>query len=231
MRKIVLLAILISVSANAQIKAKVNDKPITEATVLKGEDIKKLEVAFDKPKKLSYYGSGILYFWVDFIGEKGEVIESYEISKEGSNAIEAFLSDVNVFYNLPSETDKTSKFEAYDRIRGGSDINYKLMYFGKYYKYKTVKFRVSLGFRDKIGYQKYGDMVDLAKSATFTIDNTTLYTKGQAEREVEIVAENAKKAEDAKKAEEEKQAAQKEADKKKKADTGKGLMRGVLNRI
>ena len=227
MNKLIVLAILIGASASAQMKVKINDKPITEATVLKGEEIKKMEVAFDKPKKLSYYGTGRMYFWVEFLGEKGEVIESYEIAKEGSNAIEAFVADVNTFYKLPTESDKSSSFEAIDRIRGGSDINYKLMYFGKYYKYKTVKFRVCLGFRDKIGYQKYGDMVDLVKPQTFTIDNTYLYTKGQQEREVELVAENAKKDEDAKKAEE----AQKEADKKQKADKGKGLLRGVLNKI
>jgi hypothetical protein len=228
MRKtVLLLALLIVTAASAQIKVKINDKPITEATILKAEDIKKMEVAFDKPKKLSYYGTGRLYFWVEFIRDENDVIEDYFIIKEGANAIEAFLADVNTYYSLPSDTNKDADFPDGNKIRGGSGINYRLMFFGKYYKCKTVKFRVNLGFRDKVGYQKYGDLVNLVKSQTYTIDNTTLYTTGQKEREVELVAENAKKAEDAKKEEE----AQKEADKKQKAEKGKGLLRGVLNKI
>jgi gliding motility-associated-like protein len=105
MRKtVLLLALLIVTAASAQIKVKINDKPITEATILKAEDIKKMEVAFDKPKKLSYYGTGRLYFWVEFIRDENDVIEDYFIIKEGSNAIEAFLADVNTYYSLPSDT-------------------------------------------------------------------------------------------------------------------------------
>jgi hypothetical protein len=225
MKKIaLLLTILISASMNAQFKVKINEKLITEATVLKAEDIKKMEVSFDKPKKLSYYGLGRVYFWVDFLGEKNEIIESYYITKDGTNAVESFLSEVNTFYTLPSDLDKNTWFEDQDIIRGGTGINYKLMYFGKNYGYKTVKFRVCLGFRDKIGYQKYGDLVNLVKTQTYTIDNTTLYTEGQKLKAEEQVAADAKKVEDDKKAEEAKKAADAEAKKGK----GKKLLKNVL---
>lgn len=224
---IVLLAILISATASAQFKVKINDKLITEATILKAEDIKTMSIAFDKPKKLSYYGTGRLYFWVDFVGEKDDVIESYMITKDGTNSVESFLGDVNIFYTMPTDVTKNADFEDSDIIRGGTGVNYKLMYFGKNYKYQKIKMRISLGFRDKIGYQRYGDLVNLLKSQWYTIDNTTLYTEGQKQNEVEKVAADAKKAEDDKKAEE----AQKEAAAKEKTKKGKGLLRGVLNKL
>lgn len=221
------MAILIVAAMHAQIKVKINDKPITEATVTKAEDIKTLAVAFDKPKKLSYYGTGRLYFLFDFIGEKDEVIESYRITKDGTNSVEAFLADVNTFYNLPSDATPQSPFECAYRITVGHGINSKLMYFGKNYGYKTVKFKVSVGFRDKIGYEKYGDYVTLVKEQTFTIDNTALYTEGQKLKAEEDAAAQAKKVEDDKKAEE----ARKEAEAKEKSKKGKGLLRGVLNKL
>lgn len=228
MKKLIaLLTILTAATASAQIKVKVNDKLITEATVLKAEDIKNLSVAFDKPKKLSYYGTGRLYFLFDFIGEKGEIIESYRITKDGTNSVESFLSDVNTFYNLPSDATPKSPFECAYRITVGHGINSKLMYFGKNYGYKTVKFTVTVGFRDKIGYEKYGDFVTLVKEQTYTIDNTTLYNDGQKLKAEEKIAADAKKAEDDKKAEE----ARKEAESKEKAKKGKGLLRGVLNKL
>ncbi|UPT70602.1 MAG: hypothetical protein M0D53_16260 [Flavobacterium sp. JAD_PAG50586_2] len=225
MRKaILLIVVLLGCQMQAQFKVKVNSKLITEATVLKAEDIKKIEVSFDKPKKLSYYGTGRLYFWVDFIGEKDEIIESYYITKDGSNAVESFLSEVNTFYTLPSDLDKNTWFQDQDIIRGGTGINYKLMYFGKNYGYKTVKFRVCLGFRDKTGYQKYGDLVNLVKTQTYTIDNSTLYTEGQKLKAEEKIAQDAKDAEKAKADEE----AKKQADAEAKKGKGKKLIKNVL---
>ena len=184
-------------------KVKINDKLINETTVVKAEDIKTMEVSFDKPKKLSYYGLGRAIFMVEFLGEKNEVIESYFITKDGTNAVETFLADVNTFYALPSDSNQSSEFVETDNILGGRGINYKLMYFGKYYNYKTIKFKVTLGFRDKVGYQKFGDYVPLVKAQTYTIDNTTLYTEGQKLKAEEQVAAEAKKAENDKKANEE----------------------------
>lgn len=225
MKKIaLLLTILISASMNAQFKVKINDKLITETTIIKAESIKTMEVSFDKPKKLSYYGLGRVIFMVEFIGEKDEVIESYFITKDGTNAVETFLADVNTFYTLPSDSNKSSEFTETDRILGGSGINYKLMYFGKYYNYKTVKFKVTLGFRDKVGYQRFGDYVPLVKAQTYTIDNTAVYTEGQKLKAEEKVASDAKKVEDDKKDAEAKAAAEAEAKKGK----GKKLIKSVL---
>lgn len=221
MKKLVLLlTILISASAGAQIKVKVNDKLITEATILKGEEIKKMEIAFDKPKKISYYGLGIVVLLVELVEENDESSQyEYKILKEGTNSIEAFVQDVNTFYPFPSETNKKTEFNSTFPITSA------LKYLGKNYQNsKTIKMKISLYFRDKIGYEKYGDAVYLIKPQTYIIDNTTLYTEGQKEKEADKVAADAKKVEDAKKAEEAKKAVDAEAQKGK----GKKLLRSVL---
>ena len=98
MKKLMLLLILlISATIQAQIKVKVNDKLVTEGASFKAENISKMELAFDKPKKLSYYGLGRLYFWVEILKESGNAYESYRVTVDGSNAIEAYLTDVNDF--------------------------------------------------------------------------------------------------------------------------------------
>jgi hypothetical protein len=224
MKKIaLLLTILISVSLSAQMKVKINGKLITEQTITKAEDIKKFEVAFDKPKQLDYYGLGRLYILVEFFDEKGDSKEEYGIRKDGANAIKAFLEDVNVFYPMASESDPTSEFQAY-RVVSEKSITPKLKTFGKIYDSKVVKIKVSVCFQDKIGYEKYGDCVYLVKPQTYTINNTLFYTEGQKEKEQDkIVA--AQKAEEKAKADEEARK-QKEAEEKK--GKGKKLLKNVL---
>lgn len=224
MKKIVLLlAILISASVSAQMKVKINGKLITEQTVIKAEDIKKFEVAFDKPKALDYYGLGRLYILVEFFDEQGNSKEEYGIRKDGANAIKAFLEDVNVFYPMASDSDPTSDFQAY-KVVSEKKITPKLKTFGKIYDSKKVTVKVSLCFQDKIGYEKYGDCVYLVKPQTYTIDNMLFFTEGQKEKAADKVVADAKKAEADKKAEEDKKAAEAEAKKGK----GKKLIKSVL---
>jgi hypothetical protein len=220
MKKIaLLLTILISVSLNAQIKVKINDKLITEATIIKGEDIKKMDIAFDKPKKISYYGLGIVVLRVELIQEDGASQYEYKIYKEGTNAIEAFVQDVNTYYPFPSETIKNTNFDS------TTPITSALKYLGKNYdNSKTIKLKISLYFRDKIGYQKYGDEVYLIKPQIYTIDNSLLFNQGQKEAEADKVAAAERKVEEDKKAEEAKKAAEADAKKNK----GKKILKNVL---
>ena len=220
MKKIaLLLAILISASMTAQIKVKINDKLITEATILKGEDIRKMDIAFDKPKKISYYGLGIVVLKVEFIQENEESQYEYKILKEGTNAIETFVQEVNTFYPFPSETTKKTDFDS------TYPITEALKWLGKNNTHsKTIKLKISLYFRDKIGYQKYGDAVNLVKPQIYTVDNTFFFTEGQKAAEADkIVA--AQKAEEKAKADEEARK-QKEAEEKK--GKGKKLIKSVL---
>ena len=224
MKKIVLLlAILIGHSVSAQIKVKVNDKLVTEGTSFKAEDISKMELAFDKPKKLSYYGLGRLYFWVEILKESGNSYEDYRIAVDGANAIEAFLMDVNDFKTFYADGKVPFNF----KIRSSSkqlSLPELFLLAGRWADQKTLKIRVSLFFRDKVGYEKYGDAVELVKPLTINVDNAYFYAQGQKEKEAEKVAADTKKAEDAKKAEEQKKAAEEEEKKGK----GKKVLKKVL---
>ncbi len=224
MKKIaLLLTILISASLNAQFKLKVNGKPVAEATLIQAQDIKKMEVAFDKPKKLDYYGLGKLIVFLQLVGEDGNVDEEYYFVKNGQNSIKAFLEDVNSYMPVPSDTDKESEFGSYKLITNES-ITTKLKYLGKNYGSKNVKLKFFMGYRDKIGYEKWGDLVYLIKPQTWSIDNNLYYTEGQKEKEQDNIAAAAKKVEDDKKAEDEKKA--KEAEEKK--GKGKKIIKNVL---
>lgn len=224
MKKIaLLLTILISASMNAQFKLKVNGKLVTEASIIKAEDIKTMEVAFDKPKKLDYYGLGKLIVYLQLVGEDGDVDEEYYFVKNGQNSIKAFLEDVNSFFPVPTDTNKQSDFGSYKLITDES-ITTKLKYLGKNYDRKTVKLKLFMGYRDKIGYEKWGDLVYLLKAQTFTIDNSLLFTEGQKQKEQDKIVE-AQKAEEKAKADEEAKK-QKEAEEKK--GKGKKLLKNVL---
>ncbi|MCF6132596.1 hypothetical protein [Flavobacterium wongokense] len=224
MKKIaLLLTILISVSMNAQFKLKVNGKPVAETATIKAEDIKKMEVAFDKPKKLDYYGLGKLIVFLQLVGEDGNIDEEYYFVKNGQNSIKSFLEDVNSYFPVPSDSDKQSEFGSYKLITDES-ITTKLKYLGKNYGSKIVKLKFSMGYRDKIGYEKYGDLVYLIKPQTWSIDNNLFYTEGQKEKEQDkIVA--AQKAEEKAKADEE---ARKQKEIEDKKGKGKKLIKNVL---
>ena len=232
------MSILISATFNAQIKVKVNDKLVADGVSFKAEDIQKMELAFDKPKKLSYYGLGRLYFWVEILKESGNAYENYRVTVDGSNAIEAYLMDVNDFKTFYADGKVPYTFKIVNSSRQLS-LPELFLLAGRYADQKSLKMRVSLFFRDKVGYEKYGDAVELVKPFTINVDNTHFFTEGQKQREQEKAAEEAKKAEDAKKAEEAKKTEQvksveipksnpevKETTKKKK-----GLLNSVINKL
>lgn len=224
MKKIILLlAIAASTFSTAQIKVKINGKPFSETSVIKAEEIKKIEVAFDKYKKLDYYGLGRLFLYIEFLDEKGDLKEEYGIRKDGTNAIKVFLDDVNVFYTIALDTDEKTDVIAF-RTRSDRNITTKLKYFGKHFDSKTVKVRISLSYNDKVGYEKYGDAVYLIKPQTYTIDNTLFFTEGQKEKEQEKIQQEAKAAEKAKADE----AAKKAAEEEEKKGKGKKVLKKVL---
>lgn len=220
MRKIVLLlAILMSASISAQIKVKINSKPVADNVALKAEDIKNFEVAFDQPKKLSYYGTGRLFLGVSITDAEGYV-EEYQISKDGTNAVEAFLSDLNVYYTVVKEGTTERDFVN----RSGSSNLTNLL---KKQAAASLTVKIDLMFFDKIGYNKYGDGVKLVKTFTMTIDNKLNSEAYLKQKEADKIAADAKKAEDDKKAAE----AQAEADKQAKAKKKKGLLNSVINKL
>lgn len=224
MRKSILLfMIFFACQLQAQIKLKINDKLVTEGASFKAEDILKMEVAFDKPKKLSYYGLGRLYFWVEILKESGNSYEDYRATVDGSNAIEAYLSNVNDFKTFYAEGKVPYTF----MIRSSSkqlSLPELFLLAGRWVDQKALKIRVSLFFRDKIGYEKYGDAVELVKPFTINVDNTYFFTEGQKQKEQEKSANDAKAVEKAKSDE----AAKKAAEEEEKKGKGKKLLKNVL---
>ncbi len=227
MKKLILiLTLLISAAFHAQIKVKVNDKLVAEGTSFKAEDIQKMELAFDKPKKLSYYGLGRLYFWVEILKESGNAYESYRVTVDGSNAIEAYLMDVNDFKTFYADGKVPYTFKIVSSSKQHS-LPELFLLAGRWADQKTLKMRVSLFFRDKVGYEKYGDAVELVKPFTINVDNTYFFTESQKQKEQEKAAEDAKKVEDDKRAEE----ARIEREKEEKTKKKKGLLNSVLNKL
>ncbi|WP_162126167.1 hypothetical protein [Flavobacterium phycosphaerae] len=222
MRKSILLFVALFASQlHAQIKLKINDKLVSETTITKIEEINKIEVAFDKFKSLDYYGLGRLYLFVQLLDEEGKSCGDYVITKDGSNAIKFFLEDTNTFYNITTDKNPRTDFSSYDS-RGAVSLTDKLENMVKYRdKSRMVKISISLSYRDKIGYEKYGDTVFLIKPQMFTIDNTYLFNEGQKKKAEEKIASDAKKAEDDKKAEE----AKKQRKKKRKRAKEKNYSR------
>jgi hypothetical protein len=224
MRKVILLlVVLFGCQLNAQIKVKINGKPFLETSVIKAEEIKKMEVAFDKYKKLDYYGLGRLFLYIEFLDEQGNLREEYGIRKDGTNAIKVFLDDVNVYYLMATDTDAKTDIIAF-RTHSDRNITTKLRYFGKNFDSKTVKVRISLTYNDKVGYEKYGDAINLIKPQTYTIDNTLYFNEGQKEKEQDKIVAAEKAAEKAKADEE----AKKQADAEAKKGKGKKLIKNVL---
>jgi hypothetical protein len=224
MRKLLLVIVMVlGCQLHAQIKVKVNDKLVTEGASFKAEDILKMELAFDKPKKLSYYGLGRLYYWVEILKESGNSYEDYRMTVDGSNAIEAFLMNVNEFKTFYADGKVPFTF----MIRSSSkqlSLPELFLLAGRWVDQKSLKIRVSLFFRDKVGYEKYGDAVELVKPFTINLDNTYFYTEGQKQKEQEKNANDAKALEKAKADE----AAKKAAEEEEKKGKGKKVLKKVL---
>lgn len=224
MRKTILLfVVLFGCQLQAQIKVKVNDKLVTDGVSFKAEDILKMELAFDKPKKLSYYGLGRLYYWVEILKESGNPYEDYRMTVDGSNAIEAFLMNVNEFKTFYADGKVPFTF----MIRSSSkqlSLPELFLLAGRWVDQKALKVRVSLFFRDKVGYEKYGDAVELVKPFTINVDNTYFFTEGQKEKEQEKIANDVKQTEKAKTDE----VAKKQAEENEIKNKGKKVLKKVL---
>ncbi|RYD69165.1 MAG: hypothetical protein EOP53_27640 [Sphingobacteriales bacterium] len=218
MKKLAALLAILSMSiAQAQIKVKINGKPLAENATVKAEDIKTFDVSFTNPKKLSYIGSGRAIFGVALLSPKNQLIEEYIIKKDGINGVESLLADVNVFLNVIADANGETQFKPrvldhpFLEMLGRDDD-------------ETIKIEINLMFFDKIGYEKYGEPVVLVKKFVFMIDNKSnavAYVQKQQEQKAK---------EDAAEAERDKarMAEKLEAEAKKKK---KGVLGSLLNKI
>lgn len=210
-RTILFFALLFSLHSISQMKVKINGALIQNDAVLKAEDIKSMEVAFENPKKLNYY-YGKAFIYIDLTNPDGSLVEEFLMEKKGENAIKAFVEDeANTFFALPSAEKPRSSFTKLVYYYGDTGIEKVLKNAGKDKDSKTITVKIALGYRDEIGYQKYGDLVKMVKEFTFTIDNTLNFEAGQKEKEQAKIQE-AKPAQST------------------KESTGTKILRGILGR-
>jgi hypothetical protein len=182
-KKILLYALLITgtYTVHAQLVVKINGKAITEGQQITADNIKKMEVSFANPKKLKSYSLGKVVLLVDFENKEQENYIEYKIVKNGGNAIDAFLEGINTPFILFDEEGKEKDLKAVYNL--GTESNFfKLLEKGKM-DARNLKFKVkvSLYFKDKIGYEQYGDAIDLVKPVNFLVNN------GSADGSIAIV--------------------------------------------
>ncbi len=165
---ILIVALLIVSTSNSQIKVKVNDNLIAENSVIKAQEIKKFEIGFDKPKLLKDYGyGGEVTIEISYLEKSGNYLGMYNLTRSGTNAIEAFLEEVNTFYILYEEGQPSKDF----------GLNRNFTKYLKEIKEESITLKISLYFRDKIGYEKFGDPINLLKPFFLKVDNKLNFEK------------------------------------------------------
>jgi hypothetical protein len=162
-KHMLLLALLIASISNAQIKVKVNDNLVAENAVIKADEIKKFEIGFDKPKLLKDYGFGEVTFEISHSKDDGTYYPMFYFTRSGTNAIEAFLEEVNTYFTPYQEGQEQKEF------RYGGSINFLEFLYET--KKEMVTVRISLYFRDKVSYEKFGDPINLLKPVFLKFDN------------------------------------------------------------
>ncbi len=164
---ILVFALVLANTINAQILVKINDNLIAENAIVKADEIKKFEIGFDKPKVLKDYGLGQVTLEIAKLQTNGTYYPMFYFTRNGTNSIEAFLEEVNTFYTLHQEGQVQKIFN----IRGARDF----LEFLYETKMDSVTMRISLIFKDKIGYETYGDPINLIKPFIVTFDNKINY--------------------------------------------------------
>ncbi|HBI00150.1 MAG TPA: hypothetical protein PK637_18615 [Flavobacteriales bacterium] len=174
MKKTILLAklmLLFISSSIAQITVKINDKPIKEGQEIQGTSIDKMEVMFSNPKKLKRYDFGRAYLYINLTDQEGSSYAKFYIIKDGGEAMTDFLQGAGKTYLVYSKGNSKSDFKFESSQYGMYKFTDVLEAANSDIKALKFNVKVSLYFRDVVGYQKYGDPVDLLSDASFVINN------------------------------------------------------------
>ncbi len=157
-------------AANAQLVVKINDKPIAEGQSIEAGSIDKVEVSFSNLKKPKAYSLGKVVVLVSFFNSD-DILVDYTIVKNGENAIDAFISEPGSFvlYEKDGANDAFRESSSYDY--DGRGLKNILKKGTEYTKYNKLHVKASVYFKDKIGYEKYGDPVYLTKAVAFKVNN------------------------------------------------------------
>jgi hypothetical protein len=158
-------------AANAQLVVKINDKVVAEGQTVDAASIQKMEVSFSNLKKPKAYSLGKVVLLVEMIGMEDGSLVDYTIVKNGENAIDAFISEPSSFVLYEKDGANDAFRESSSYSYDGKGLKNILKKGTEYTKYNKLRVKASIYFKDKIGYEKYGDAVDLAKAVNFKVTN------------------------------------------------------------
>lgn len=162
---------LCSVIAAAQLKVKINGKQVTEQQVFTLAEIKKLEFSFANPKKIPAYSQGKTVLNAQVISTKtSKELGEFYLVKNGSMAMNDFLSDANASWLLYEEGGTNNLFTAAVGLNNPKVFRDFLQNEALVPENNQVSITVSLYYKDRIGYEKYGDPVELVKPLSFKIN-------------------------------------------------------------
>lgn len=159
---VILIVLMSSVfTANAQLTAYINGKPVKNGETIKKEDLPSLEISFKNPKKPSFL-YGRLSYVVELVNNRGVAEGVWYIRKDGIAAIEDFLD------NTPA----TKKFKVYDKnvmTVSGNDLDWIIKAAAGQMNSANMKLQISLLFREETGYKEYGQPVHLCEQLIFDV--------------------------------------------------------------
>lgn len=163
----ILLSLTSSLISFAQIKIFINGSEITPGSVTTLASIETVEVSFLPTFKADTYTNGYGYFSIQHFNTLNQSISvEYPIFFEGASACENWMKS-------------QKKFLIYNKLTKKSDFSldgsiYQTWENAKYnLKSNLLGVKVIAGYRDKIGYDKYGSHVDLAPEFLFLINPVT----------------------------------------------------------
>lgn len=166
--------IVICLNANGQLSIKINSKTVAEQQTLPLNDIKKVELGFANPKKIPAYSQGKVVLMAQvFSAASNKQLGSFYIVKNGAMAMSDFLGDANTVYLLYEEGGSNNAFTADVDWNDPRIFKDFLQNAAAIPDNKLVNVTVSLYYKDKIGYEKYGDPVELVKPLTFKVNTGT----------------------------------------------------------
>lgn len=160
-RLFLFLSLLSFSFGSAQLSAYINGKEVKSGSTISKKDLASLQVSFKKPKNVDLI-SGFCKLYVELLNTKNKSINYWNIQKEGYTAINDFLK------NTPAQK-KFSVFGDNGFDTNGNTLEWILDQSNGMEDEKTIKVEVGMMVREEIGYEKYGQRVNLLEPITFNV--------------------------------------------------------------
>ncbi|RZJ68706.1 MAG: hypothetical protein EOO50_00565 [Flavobacterium sp.] len=162
MKKLLFAALIaVSMNSHAQLSAFINGKEIKAGATVSKKDLASLQISFKNPKKVTII-SGAAVLYAQLLDADKKDIQMFFIQKEGYVAIEDF-------YKTSPATKKFKVFgEGGFPVRGNT-LDWLLTSANGQEKEKTIQVKIGFYVVEEIGYQKYGEQVQLLQPLVFNV--------------------------------------------------------------